>query len=599
MRAFLLTAAFVFLPVITPSATSRIAKKSRAAQPAKTVAAPALAQQWLARLSLRDRVAQLITMPCYGENPNTRSKDFRKFRHWVQDLHIGGMIVLNRVVAGSARNADPYAMAVFLNRMQRLSRLPLLISGDFERGASMRVANTTKFPHNMAYGAARAYEASRFEGAQTARESRALGVHWVFAPDADVNNNPDNPIINIRSYGEDPEEVAKHVAEYIDGARSDPKHTVMVTVKHFPGHGDTAVDTHFGLAKLDASRERLAAVEWVPFRAAIAKGVDAVMSAHIALPAVEPREIPSTVSEKVLTGVLRDELGFKGIVVTDAMDMQGLTNQFGAGEASVRALEAGADVLLMPKDADEAIRAVAQAVAEGRLTRKRIDQSVMKILSAKVRLGLAKKRLVDVDDIGDVIEDGDAEQSAQSVADRAITLVRNEGSVAPLRKLGESCVFVLVDSRYSQSGRLFSTEMKRRAQGMRAMTFDSTTPETELKDALAGAAGCDAVAVAAFSSASAYRGNAALPGGLAAFVTALTEGPRPVALLSFGNPYLLRAFPKAAAYLAAFSTAPPAEIAMAKALAGEIAITGRMPVSIPGFAKIGDGIPTAATKPVE
>ena len=248
-------------------------------------------------------------------------------------------VVLNRVVSGIVRNADPYAMAVFLNKMQRMSRVPLIVSADFERGASMRVANATKFPHNMAYGAARDYEGTKAQGARTALEARALGVHWVFAPDADVNSNPDNPIINIRSFGEDPADVARHVASYIEGAHSDPAHPVLATVKHFPGHGDTAVDTHLGLAKLEAGKERLRTLEWVPFREAIAKGVDSVMTAHIALPAVDPREIPSTISEKVLTGVLRDELGFKGIIVTDAMDMQGLANQFSPGDASVRALK--------------------------------------------------------------------------------------------------------------------------------------------------------------------------------------------------------------------------------------------------------------------
>ena len=352
-------------------------------------------------------------MPCFGENPPARSQDFKKFRHWVRDVHIGGLIVVNRVVNGSVRNADPYGMAVFLNKMQRMAHLPLLVSSDFERGASMRVAGTPKFPHDMAFGAARDYDGSRYEGAYTAREARALGVHWVFAPDADVNNNPDNPIINIRSYGEDPQDVSRHVAAYIDGAHSDPAHRVLVTAKHFPGHGDTSVDTHMGLAKLDFSRERLNTVEFVPFRAAIEHNVDAIMSAHIALPAVEPEEIPSTVSAKVLKGVLRGDLGFKGIIVTDAMDMQGLTKQFSAGEASVRALEAGADVLLMPTDAEDAIAAILRAVTTGRITRKRIDESVLRVLSAKARLGLSKKRTVDVDEINETIEDPDAQDRAQ------------------------------------------------------------------------------------------------------------------------------------------------------------------------------------------
>lgn len=548
-------------------------------------------------MSLRDRIAQLVSMPCYGENPSTRSQDYKKFRHWVRDLHIGGFIVVNRVVNGSVRNADPYAMAVFLNKMQKMSATPLLVSADFERGASMRVANTVKFPHDMAYGAARDYDGSRFEGAETAREARALGVHWVFAPDADVNNNPENPIINIRSYGEDPAEVSKHVVAFIEGAHSDPSNRVLVTAKHFPGHGDTSVDTHMGLAKLDAARERLNTLEFVPFRAAIERGVDAVMSAHIALPAVEPEEIPSTISAKVLTGVLRNDLGFKGIIVTDAMDMQGLAKQFAPGEASVRAIEAGADVLLMPTDADQAIRALMDAVNRGRLTRKRIDQSVQKILAAKARVGLASKRTVDLDDLGDVLENPDAEDRAQSTADRAITLVRNDRNRVPLPAPERSCAFILLESRFSQQGRQLSLELRKRSSALKTLVLDPTSPDAELKDSVQNAAGCDAVVVATYVTAAAYRGNVALPGNLAEFVNSLTAGPAPVVFVSFGNPYLLRSFPKVASYLAAFSTSTLSEVSVARALFGEIAITGRLPVSIPGFAALGDGIQVGASKP--
>jgi beta-N-acetylhexosaminidase len=583
---------------IPPLAALLIGAVLSTAQPSKPSATvqrqPGIVQQWMRHMTLEDRVAQLISMPCYGENPSTRSEDYRKFRHWVRDLHIGGLIVANRVTNGTVRNAEPYAMAVFLNRMQRMARVPLLVSSDFERGASMRVADTVRFPHNMAFGATGDYEASRFEGAETARQARALGVQWIFAPDADVNNNPDNPIINIRSYGEDPLSVSRHVTAYIEGAQSDPANRVLVTVKHFPGHGDTAVDTHLGLARLDVPKERLEAVEWVPFRAAIEHGVDAVMTAHIAVPAIEPEPIPSTISAKVLTGVLRGELGFKGLIVTDAMDMQGLAAQYSAGEASVRALEAGADVLLMPRDADEAIRAVVRAVKQGRLTRKRIDQSVARVLAAKVRVGLAHKRLVDLDSIDDVIDSPEVAQRAQSVADRAVTLVRNNGDIVPLRAPERSCLFVLLESRYTQQGRQLTLELRRRAPQMRVRILDPTSPASELQDSLQMAAGCDAAAAAAWVTSAAYRGNIALPEPLSGFVTSLTEA-RPAALISFGNPYLLRSYPKSAAYLAAFSTVPPSETAMVKALLGAIPITGRMPVTIPGFAGIGDGIQLTTT----
>jgi beta-N-acetylhexosaminidase len=489
-------------------------------------------------------------------------------------------------------------MATFLNRMQKLARIPLLVQGDFERGASMRVANTTKFPYNMAYGAAGEVEASRYEGAETARQARAMGFHWIFAPVADVNNNPDNPIINIRSYGENAETVAAHVAAYIDGAHSDPKTRVLVTAKHFPGHGDTDVDSHLGLGRVGASRERMNAVEMVPFRAAIEHGVDSIMTAHLAVPAIEPEEIPATISPKVITGLLRGELGFKGIVITDAMDMQGLAKQFGPGEASVRALEAGVDMLLMPTNPEQAINAVVAAVAQGRLTRKRIDESVAKILAAKVRVGLPRQRLVDTELIADTIDNPDAEERAQSVANHAVTLLRNEGDQVPLKDPDHSCVVVLTENRYTQQGRQFVIEMRKRSpQALNVRVLDPTSPQAELLDTIAMAGKCKVVVIAAFVTVNAYRGNVALPGEFPSMVKAILDSRVPVTLVAFGNPYLLRAFPTVGSYVAVFSSTTTSETAAALALLGEIPIKGRLPVSIPGFAQIGDGIQKEIVRP--
>jgi len=237
-----------------------------AAKPAVKIKKPPLtsdqkaAQSLMKSMSLRDRVAQLVIGVAYGDVPSRKSAEYEKFRHWVRDMHIGGIIVNNRVQNGLVRNAEAHAFALFLNQMQKLAKTPLIVGGDFERGAAMRVSSGAKFPQNMAYGAAGDLEASRYEGLQTAREARALGVHWVFAPDADVNVNPSNPVINIRSYGENPEEVSKHVIAFIEGAHSDPAHQVLVTAKHFPGHGDTNVDSHLGLPRLEVARERLNAV---------------------------------------------------------------------------------------------------------------------------------------------------------------------------------------------------------------------------------------------------------------------------------------------------------------------------------------------------
>ncbi len=261
-------------------------KKPADASPSSAV------RRQLRAMSLHDKVAQLVIMPIYGEVTNTRSAPFRKYQHFVRDLHVGGVIVTGHIMNGTVRNADPFAMAALLNRLQKISKIPLLVGADFERGTSMRVTSTTAWPYSMAFAAAKDLEGVKFEGAETAREARALGVNWLFAPVSDVNNNPDNPIINIRSYGEDPAEVSSFVQAFITGAHSDIHNPVLVTAKHFPGHGDTAQDSHIGLARLDADRERIESVELAPFRAAISAGVDSVMTAHLAVPALDLRTNP-------------------------------------------------------------------------------------------------------------------------------------------------------------------------------------------------------------------------------------------------------------------------------------------------------------------
>lgn len=562
-------------------------------KPKKTPMTPEqrAARSIMKSMSLRDRVAQLIVGTCFGDAPAKKSPEYQKYKHWVHDLHIGGFIVANRIDHGAVRNAEPHAMALFLNQMQKMSKTPLLIAADFERGASMRVTGGAQFPYNMAYGAGRDLDAVRYEGLATAREARAIGVHWIFAPVADVNNNPDNPVINTRSFGENADDVAKDVAAYIDGAHSDPKNRVLVTAKHFPGHGDTDTDSHIALAQVTANRERLEAVEFAPFRAAIAHGVDSIMTAHLSIPAIEPEEIPATVSSKVLTGVLREEMKFKNIIVTDAMDMQGLAKMFNPGEAAVRALDAGADVLLMPLNPEAVIRAVVSAIEGGRLKQARIDESVMRVLEAKVHVGITKKKLVDLDDISDAFDSEEDVAQAQQASDRAVTLVRNEHDVLPLAGGAQSCLIVMVERRTSTAGTRMIDAYRKFAPKSQIVVLDASMNPAALAAVVGDTATkCSAIVVAAFSTVAAYRGTVGLGGELTPFVAKLTEGSVPVVVVAMGNPYLLTAFPKTAAYLATFSTTPPSEMSAVKALFGEIPIGGHMPVTIPGFSKYGDGI---------
>lgn len=584
-----------FFCIALAVSAAKPAAKSLKAKPGAT--APSHEKQWVQRslkpMTLHDLVAQLIVITSYGEAPSSRSAAYRDFVHQVRDVRVGGIIVVNRVVNGTVRNAEPYAMASFLNRLQRFARVPLIVGADFERGASMRVSGTTKFPHLMAYGAARDLALTRYLGAATAREARALGVQWVFAPDADVNNNPDNPIINTRSFGENPQDVAAQVKAFIEGAHSDPKDRILVTAKHFPGHGDTNVDSHLGMPSIGADRLRMDALELVPFRAAIDGGVDAVMTAHVSVPALEKLEIPATISPAILTGLLRKELKFSGLIVTDAMDMQGLTRQFPPGEAAVRALEAGAGVLLMPSNPEEVIRAVSNAVREGRLTRKRIEESTAKILAAKARVGLDRNRFVNVEQISDIIESPEATEKAQEAADRAVTLVKNGDSIVPLQNPEQACWFILTESRGSQQGRRLQDELVKRSKDNRYVVLDPIAPAIEVEQAIQKMQNCQTNVVAAFVSSSEYKGKMPMAGNFPALVTTLLSTKTPLVLVALGSPYLLRSYPSVGAYLATYSAAPLSEVSVVKALYGEIAITGKLPVTIPGLAAYGDGIITS------
>ncbi len=548
----------------------------------------------LRSLSLRDRAAQLIIVRGYGDYPPSNNAEYERFRHWIRDLHVGGFIVAGRIRNGNVIQAPPFEMSAFINHMQRQAKTPLLVGSDLERGASQRVAQTPRFPYMMAFGAAHDAGAIRELGAATAREARAVGVNWVFAPDADVNNNPDNPIINIRSFGENPEAVAENVSAFIEGAHSNPSDYVLVSAKHFPGHGDTAEDTHLKLATISASKERLESVELVPFRAAIQHGTDSIMTAHLAVPALEPENLPATLSHNILTGLLRDELGFKGIIVTDALEMQGVAGLYSPGEAAVRSIEAGADALLMPTDPEACINALVAAVQQGRISRQRIDASVARLLAAKQRVGLFRRRFVDLDDIPDAIEERRFDDLAQTVANHAFTLVKDDKHLFPMPAADGSCVAVLSEDDFSTHGDAMTLELKRRGANLPLYVAHSGMPE-DLLAAIAGQTShCQRIYAAAFVTVSAGRGNVALEGGLSQFLKLIEHGPAPVALISLGNPYLLRDFPDVAAYAATFSPVITSEIAAAKAIVGDIPITGKMPVSIPGFAKVGDGLDVPA-----
>ena len=572
---------------------------SKTANPApKKPAAPLGDQEavahWIKLLTPREKAAQLVMVPFSGFTPRAKSRDSRKFYQLTMVEHVGGLVLING--PGGRPNAPD--VAGLLNKLQRSAKVPYLVAGDFERGLSMRIDGTTVFPHAMAYTAAGDAALARTEGQISAREARALGFHWIFSPDADVNNNPDNPIINIRSYGEEPADVSRMVSAFIDGAHSVGGARVMVTAKHFPGHGDTSTDTHHNLAVIPGDRPRLEKVEWAPFRAAIAGGVDAVMSGHLAVPALDDPNLPATLSTRILSGTLRDEMGFKGIVVTDALQMTGLAQGFTSGEAAVRALEAGADVLLMPSDPIAAITAVAAAVRSGRISQKRLDESLQRVLLAKGKAGLANQRLVEIPAISTGVDTPENRAAAQAVADRSITVVRNQAGFLPLRKAGPpTAFFILAESRKGVEGLAMASELHRRVPDAHIIQVEAGMSEVDLDASAAQAAGSARYVVVAFASVAAFKGNPPLGGGLPRLVQNLAGQGKPVALVAMGNPYLLRNFPEVAAYMTTYSTVPPSEVAAVRALFGEIPVTGKLPVTIPGLAKYGDGLSLPARHP--
>ena len=536
-------------------------------------------------LNLRDKVAQLIKIRVPGRFLNRQSREYLELESQIRRNHVGGVVLF----AGNI-----YESAILLNDLQRMSQLPLLVAADFERGASFRITDTTSFPWTMAIGATGSEEFAYQQGAITAQEARALGVHWVYAPVMDVNNNPDNPVINIRSFGEDPHLVARLGTAFIRGSRDNG---VLSTAKHFPGHGDTATDSHIGLAVIPSDLSRLDAVEFVPFRKAIEAGVDSIMTAHVAVPRVtgEP-DVPATLSAKVLTDLLRNRLKFDGLVITDAMEMGGITTRFGTGKAAIRAVQAGADMLLLPPDTDAAIDEIVRAVGRGEISERRIDQSVERILATKSRLRLNEGRTVPIEQIASIIAAPENQKLAQEIADRSMTLLKDQRNLVPVNPVRPRKIFSLMISTDldTSPGALFQTEMRRRFPSIETTSIDPRAPEDLVEKIFKSAARADLIVISTLVRVITGAGGVGLPDKQRALVERVFRAGKPVIWVTFGNPYVLRSFPGAPTYLCTFSYSDVSYIAAAKALSGEIPISGKMPVSIPGLAKVGNGLQVAA-----
>lgn len=568
------------------------------------------AQKTLATLSLEEKVGQLFMVRMRVGVSGVRNPEYVRLSDSIRKYHIGSVAMSAPPGARSLHSDHRYETVVLLNRLQAESKLPLLVAGDFEQGVlPARLFGTTVFPHAMAFGAAgKAAYAEEF-GRITAQESRAIGVHWNLFPVADVNSNPANPIIGTRAFGANPEQVGTLVAAYIRGARANG---MLTTAKHFPGHGNTGTDSHLGVARVDEDQEQLRTVDLPPFRSAIDAGVDAVMTAHIRVPALDPDpNLVASTSPAIVTGLLKNELGFKGIVVTDGLDMAGLTRLYAGntGRAAVDAFKAGNDVLTMPADLDASYRAVLSAVRSGEISRQRLDASVLKILHAKAALGLHKNRQVDIAAISKLVGSPANVAIGQRISDDSITLVRDNGKLLPLRQgasvknaalvrrrgtydLHAMLVIVLCDNVRADDGRVLEHEIRAHIPDANVVYVDPRVTPSRAGNVLAAVDRARAVVVAVYIVPSAARSRmlgragkhpASLPDSTSAlFEKILGRAGEKTAVLAMGNPYLTDDFPAIQNYICTFSNVTVSEISAARALFGELPMHGQMPVNLSG-----------------
>jgi beta-N-acetylhexosaminidase len=571
------------------------------------------AEKTLRKLTLEEKVGQVFMIWCRASFLNVENPEYLQWLEEIQKYHVGSFAMTVHVDGPYLLRSEPYEAAEILNRLQSESKLPLLFGADFERGVSMRLLGTTVFPHAMAFGGDGKIEDAETFGSITALEARAIGIHWNFFPDADVNSNPANPIINTRSFGEDPKQVGDLVAAYIKGAHEGG---MLTTAKHFPGHGDTATDSHLGVASVNVDRAHLDSIELPPFRQAIAAGVDSVMVAHVTVPALDsdPNHV-ATISPAIVSDLLEKQLDFKGIIVTDALDMAALTRLFAnnVGRAAVEAFKAGNDVLLIPADFPASYNAMLQAVQSGEISRERLDRSVLKILKTKASLGLQEARTVDVKALANLVGKPGNLAFGQQVADAAVTLVRDNGKVLPLKSSrknqgtskaalpyttqeethNQTVAVLFSDDVRTDSGRIFGREVRARIPDARVLYVDPRIVAGMTDEVLKAVDEATTVVAAVYVIPSAGKvGNAV---GMADATGALLQqlldrAAEKTAIVAMGNPYLAADFPKIENYMCTFSNASVSELSAVKALFGEIAIHGHLPVSIPNIAQRGAGL---------
>lgn len=535
----------------------------------------------LKQLSLEAKIGQLIMPAIWGKHVYQGETQFQDLQYQLKKIGVGGFILFEGGV---------YESAALIDRLQVQAQIPLLIGSDFERGAAFRIRNTIPLPWNMAVGATASDQWAYIHGQITAREARAIGVNWVFAPVIDVNNNPSNPVINIRSYGEDPVQVGRLGSAFVKGIQ---EVGLLATAKHFPGHGDTEVDSHLTLPVLRVPRSRLDKVELVPFRQVIQAGVLSVMTGHLSVPALEREsDRPATLSAAVLEQTLRNQLGFRGLIVSDSMRMRGLTKGYWSGEAAVQAVKAGVDVLLDPPSPKVIFHALLEAVRKGELLEARVNRSVERILQAKAWLNLSRNNRINFQLLAQEINSPSSCKQAQQLVEAAVTLVRDRLAQFPLDvRCVRSVHLVVISDRPSlKVGAEVERQLLKRVDVLTVDRLSPSAPKSELTHARVNAKKAAVNVVVFFAPLVTGTGRLALLSPLSEWVERLIQLKPDLILISLGNPYLIQQFPSVSSYLCTYSHEFTSQAVAVKALFGEIPIGGKLPVSIPRIAKRFSGL---------
>ncbi len=542
---------------------------------------PEWTEQKLSSMTLREKIAQMIISNSDGYALDESSAEFQRIKNLIISEKIGGLIFFK---GNSLQEAE------LINKFQSISETPLLISADFERGTKMRLEDGSLFPSNMALGATRNPELAYLMGLQIAKECKAIGVGQNYAPVADVNNNSLNPIINVRSYGEDPELVSVMANNLIKGLQDG---NIIATAKHFPGHGDTDIDSHSDLPVLNFSRERLDNLELIPFKSAIKNNVMSVMIAHLSLPSLDNEaNVPASLSKNIIDGLLINEMKFKGLVVTDALNMAGVVKHFSAEEVALRCVNAGVDLILMPQGESKSISAIEQAVNGGSITEERINTSVRKILNAKYWLKLNENKLTDLNSVSSIVNSDDAKKLSRRIADESLTLVKNSNNFVPfVNSASQSCLLLSLNNGNEKANSdyflaKFSENNKFSSTSYYDLTGDINNSEEILQDAEK----YDVIIIPIYAKVKIKTGTVGLPESQLSLINSIVSKGKKVLVISFGNPYLIQGFPDVDAYICAYADAESSIEASVDSFYGTIKFKGKLPVTISDQFKFGDGI---------